>query len=146
MERFILHVDELSKKSIDPTRGVGALLFKNSDETIVSEGYNKFSFWVNKSIIETLSKDEKGVLATHAEIDCLDQLSNYTIDDDYTMVISCSPCLNCAIAIANTNINITRVVYAKSVMSNSFIMRYKIDDAVDYLNKKGIEVILCHIQ
>lgn len=144
MNDYILHVQELAKQSIDPSRGVGALLFLNSDKKIVGEGFNRFPHWVDTTRLSTISKEEKSALATHAEIDCLDNtrfgISEYISDLDYTMVLSCLPCIHCAYAIVNSHINITRIVTTYPSMSNEFIFRHKINESLHYLALNNIEV------
>jgi len=142
MMDFVLQAHEHSKQSIDPTRGVGALLLKNTNDAIVSRGHNTFPFWLDISKLSTMTKLEKGVLATHAEIECLENTHNSFVPDDnnYTMVISCAPCLNCSMAIVNSNINITKVVYLKLWHSPAFMLRFSIQESMQYLHDNNIEV------
>ena len=134
-----------AKQSIDPTRGVGALLYRNKDSRVVSTGHNAFPFWLNTSTLSSITKNEKAVLASHAEIECLENTYNSLDYNDtetkYTMVITCHPCLNCAIAIVNSNFNITKVVYLKDDHSYAFKQRFSIDESKQYLIDNNVEVI-----
>ena len=137
-----------SQRSIDPTRGVGALLFKNTNDNIVSTGYNTFPFWLDLSKLNTMQKEEKAVLATHAEIECLENTHN-SLDlnnpSEYTMIITCAPCINCAMAIVNSKLNITRVVYRQQSLSSAFKLRFSIKESKQYLLDNNIKVEeLCH--
>lgn len=144
MHDFMNIAIEESTKSIDPTRGVGALLLKKTNENIVSTGYNTFPFWVDISKLSTITKEEKAVLATHAEIQCLENTHNSLDYNDtvteYTMVITCAPCVHCSVAIVNSKLNITKVVYLYHEHSREFKLRFGIQESKHYLIDNNIEV------
>ena len=119
---------EVFAKTSEATRlKVGALVVK--DDAIISCGVNGTPTGWHSNICE----DANGVtlhIVRHAEIAALDKLRRSTnTSTGATMFITHSPCLNCAINIADAGI--VKVFYRET---------YRDKEGENYLLTKGVEV------
>lgn len=137
--RFINLAKEVASWSKEGKQ-VGCVITNINTNKVLATGYNGLSNFMNDSCLCSLSKEDKAVIALHAEHNALDQLSKEDYNKNLALYVTKTPCRLCAIKIVNSHANIKKIYYVPS-KNESFNQRYNTQDSINYLLSNGINVI-----
>ena len=143
INNILLIAEKCSQRSSDPTRKVGAVITDNKFN-VIAKGFNEFPDWVDKSRINEMSKDTKGMVIDHAEISALIDLNK--MDDKYHIAesyifITCYSCKWCCESIVTSKFNITKIYYQETKLSPQFKKRFCLHETGGILENGNIELI-----
>lgn len=136
--RFISLAKEVSTWSKEGKQ-VGAVITDINTNKVLSTGYNGLPKSIDDSCLCSLSKEDKALVVYHAEHNALEHLSSTDYNKDLALYVTKTPCKLCSIKIVNSHANIKRIYYIPS-SNESFNIRYKVSESLDYLKNNGIEV------
>mgnify|MGYP001201471603 FL=1 len=103
-ERFLSLSDEIASWSKDPSRGVGAVIVSQNHQ-IVATGFNGLPRGIEDTP-QRLQRPVKYDLVVHAELNAIIQCArNGVTPIGCTIYSSFSPCVHCAIAIAQAGLS-----------------------------------------
>jgi dCMP deaminase len=115
----------LSKRSHSPGTKVGAVVVSSDNTRVLAVGYN--GLWSGgPNVVENLEPGQSGTI--HAELNALIKL-DYSDLHKKVMYVTVSPCVSCASAIINANIN--EIVYDE---------QYRLTEGLHLLQSAGISV------
>ena len=134
--KLALTISNLSK---DPTTKVGCVI-TNKDSEVLSVGYNKIKDFIPIQDIDYISnnKTAKKYAFIHAEMMALSRLKE--TEEELNIYITHPSCINCAVSyLLNSNYTFKNVYYINQG-SDTFMIRYHIQDALDLMSYKKVNV------
>lgn len=140
IRRFLVLANIHSSFSKDPSRKIGCII-TDSNNKVVSTGYNGLPKWMNDDCLKTLSKEDKCDLMIHAEINAIESIPPDKKHKDLIMYVNSVPCYKCSLKIKNSNYKIKNIYYT-NIGSETYQIRHRIHESLDILKSAGIEPVL----
>lgn len=134
--KLALTISHLSK---DPTTKVGCVI-TNQDNEVMSVGYNKIKDYIPIKDIDyiNLNKTIKKYAFLHAEMMALSRLKETT--EELSIYITHPSCINCAVDYLLNSNYIFKNVYYINRGSDEFIQRYHVQEALDLMLYKKVNI------
>lgn len=138
--KLVLNVAELSK---DPTTKVACIITDNDTNEILSTGINEINKYIKLEDHDFINENKsvKQYVYKHAENKAIHNLKNKDKKKTLNVYINYPSCIQCTVELLlNNNLNIKNIIYIDRG-SDSFRERYKINDALDLMRYKNVNVI-----
>lgn len=138
--KLVLNIAELSK---DPSTKVACIITDNDTNEILSTGINE----INKNIKQedynyiNTNKNVKQYVYKHAENKAIQNLKNKDKNKSLNVYINYPSCIQCTVELLlNNNLNIKNIIFIDRG-SDSFRERYKVNEAIQLMKYKNVNVI-----
>lgn len=139
--RFLEMANFVSSWSKDTSCKVGCVI-ADSENKIVSCGYNGFPNFIEDDEDVLYDKELKNHLTNHAEHNAIEIMNDVhkSFKPPFKMYITHVTCFKCALETVLSKCDDIKEVYFEHTGSPTFLERYQIERAVEYLINKKIKI------